>query len=170
MRKTRYPNRFLIFLLIATLWLPACNLPTMIGSQPAAEETPVPAAGEQSEMEESPPASSESSASALEESPDFLPTLPPQVVVILPLIIVQDETGPECLSQEAQLLAEHISEGFEIPVEAVMGWYCQGFEFEDILLALQTSAGSEISPDELLVRLGQGQSWDDIWKDIGLLK
>lgn len=170
MRKTRYANRFLILLLLATLWMPACNIPSLLSSQPAEEQTPAPASEGQGEMDESAPASSESSPSTLEESPDFLPTLPPQVVVILPLIIVQDETGPECLSQEAQLLAEHISEGFEIPVEAVMGWYCQGFEFDDILLALQTSTGSEISPDELLVRLGQGQSWDDIWKDIGLLK
>ena len=170
MRKTRYPNRFLILLLIATLWLPACNLPTMIGSQPAAEQAPAPAGEGQVELESGVPASIEDSPSALEGSPDFLPTLPAQVVVILPLIIVQDETGPECLSPEAQLLAEHISDGFEIPVEAVMGWYCQGFEFEDILLALQTSTGLEITPDELLVRLDQGQTWDEIWKDTGLLK
>jgi hypothetical protein len=40
---------------------------------------------------------------------------------------------------------------------------------EDILLALQTSKLISISPDELLLKRANGQVWDDIWRDIGLL-
>jgi hypothetical protein len=37
-------------------------------------------------------------------------------------------------------------------------------------LALQTSELASISVDELLVKRANGQKWDDIWKDIGLVE
>ena len=76
----------------------------------------------------------------------------------------------ECLSPEAQGLGSSIAGSYGISDETVMNWYCSGYTFEDILLALQTAAQVNVSAQDLLDRLGQGQTWDGIWVDIGLLK
>lgn len=50
----------------------------------------------------------------------------------------------------------------------VMDWFCSGFEFEDILTALQTAELSDFHPEILLTMLEYGQTWEEIWAEIGL--
>jgi hypothetical protein len=85
---------------------------------------------------------------------------------------VDQTEAPEfnCYGPEQHRFGLSISEKFEVTYEDVMIWFCGGSQFEDILLALQTSELASISVDELLVKRANGQKWDDIWKDIGLVE
>jgi hypothetical protein len=74
-----------------------------------------------------------------------------------------------CYGPEQHRIGLGISEKFEVTYEEVMIWFCGGSQFEDILLALQTSELASISVNDLLVKRANGQMWDDIWKDIGLV-
>lgn len=65
-------------------------------------------------------------------------------------------------------MGESIAEKFDARYEDVMGWYCDGFAFEDILLALQTSQLTDELPGDLLEKL-VNQSWEEIWKELGLI-
>jgi hypothetical protein len=56
----------------------------------------------------------------------------------------------------------------EFDYTKIMDWFCGGFEFEDILTALQTAEISEFHPEILLTMLEYGQSWEQIWAEIGL--
>ena len=49
-----------------------------------------------------------------------------------------------------------------------MSWFCNGAEFEDILVALETEAQTEAAADEMLKMLADGFTWDEIWQVIGL--
>jgi hypothetical protein len=80
----------------------------------------------------------------------------------------EDPAG-DCFATERHKVGEGIAATFEIPYEQVMTWFCQGSEFDDILLALQTSEGTGLPVEELLEKRAGGQSWEDIWKAIGLV-
>jgi hypothetical protein len=75
----------------------------------------------------------------------------------------------DCYGTEKHKIGLSIADKFEFSYEEIMNWFCDGHQFEDILLALQTSKLISISPDELLLKRANGQVWDDIWRDIGLL-
>jgi hypothetical protein len=49
-----------------------------------------------------------------------------------------------------------------------MTWFCNGAEFEDILVALETELQTDTSADDMLQMLGAGFSWNDIWLTTGL--
>lgn len=80
-----------------------------------------------------------------------------------------DDQPFDCYGSETHKIGEGIAEKFEIPYEMIMNWFCDGNQFEDILLALQTSQLITISPDELLTKRVNGQKWDNIWEDLGLI-
>ena len=53
--------------------------------------------------------------------------------------------------------------------EQVMIWFCNGAEFEDILVALETETQTDTSVGEMLQMLADGFTWDDIWLVTGLI-
>jgi len=77
------------------------------------------------------------------------------------------EDSENCPLQDPHPVAENIAEKYEREYEQIIEWYCAGFAFEDILLALQTSKLAEVDPENLLARLNH-QSWDQIWDDFNL--
>ena len=79
---------------------------------------------------------------------------------------LENETGYNCDNPENQTIAESISQTFEITGEEIINWHCIGYEFEDILMALETNNLSGVSIEELLQKT-QNQKWEEIWEDIG---
>ncbi|MFC1936812.1 hypothetical protein ACFLYP_04010, partial [Chloroflexota bacterium] len=68
-------------------------------------------------------------------------------------------------------IGEAIAESYEsADYEQVMTWFCNGAEFEDIMTALETEQDSELTAEELLLKLAEGQSWEEIWVEIGLIE
>ena len=51
--------------------------------------------------------------------------------------VVNDNTN--CSALNPHPMAESIVEQFEVAYEQVMTWYCDGYAFSDILLALETA-------------------------------
>jgi hypothetical protein len=89
---------------------------------------------------------------------------------IEPITPVDDSLG-DCLSDTALSMAAQIAGSFDdVTYEVVSGLHCEGFAFEDILLALETAELSEIeaAPRDLLWLRRDGMSWDEIWQALGL--
>ena len=152
--------RFLTWFLVACLVLPACGIFAAgdLASEPdKTVDADIPAVQEQVKP-------------ALEAGLEELSTPQSGTTELLPVIIIGGADTAECLSPEAQTMGSSIAANFETTYEQVMGWYCAGHEFEDILLALQTADGLQVTPQALLDRLEQGQTWEEIWKELGLLK
>lgn len=75
----------------------------------------------------------------------------------------------ECLSEENNRIAQAIADDYDFTsYQEVMGWFCDGAAFEDILIALQTEELNGISAEEMLEMLSGGLSWEEIWQVIGL--
>jgi hypothetical protein len=156
MPKLMHNHRLMIWLLVACLLLPACGIFAVDEAAPS--------------LSDDLPAVQEQAKPALEAGAEALPTLPAGSTELLPVIVIGGADTAECLSPESQTMGSSIAANFETTYEQVMGWYCAGHGFEDILLALQTADGLEVMPQALLDRLEQGQTWEEIWKELGLLK
>ncbi len=76
----------------------------------------------------------------------------------------------ECGTEDDQDIADSIASTYEQPYQLVMSQFCLGYEFEDILLAMETSAQSEAPAPVLLYWLGNGASWEQIWSDLGIVE
>ena len=49
-----------------------------------------------------------------------------------------------------------------------MTWFCDGAEFEDILVTLETQDVTGEPAEDTLQMLVDGLTWDDIWLLVGL--
>jgi hypothetical protein len=80
--------------------------------------------------------------------------------------------GPDCYGEETHPIGQSIAGLYPelTDYEEVMIWFCNGFEFEDILTALQTSEESGVPAEELLARFEHGQTWDEIWVELELVE
>jgi len=80
-----------------------------------------------------------------------------------------ETTEPNCLGGEINPIGKSIAEDYEsTSYEQVMTWFCNGAEFEDILVALETEAQTDTSADEMLKMLADGFTWEEIWQLVGL--
>jgi hypothetical protein len=67
--------------------------------------------------------------------------------------------------------AAGIAETYDADLEEVMGYFCQGFGFGQIMLALQTGKMENVdaSVADMLAARESGQGWGQIWKDMDLI-
>lgn len=79
------------------------------------------------------------------------------------------EVEVECAQSEPHPMAESIAEQYGLSPQQVMVWACDGEEFEDILLALETSKLTGRSVEELLQIKGE-IGWDQAWVELGLFE
>jgi hypothetical protein len=76
---------------------------------------------------------------------------------------------PYCNSEEINPIGESIAIAYQTTYEEVMGFYCDGHEFDQILLALETREQSEITAESILLMRDEGLSWTQIWKELGII-
>jgi len=83
---------------------------------------------------------------------------------------VPDETvEPTCLGDNVSPIGQAIADQYEsASYNQIMTWFCNGAEFEDILVALETEIQTDTTADEILQMLAEGFTWDDIWLITGL--
>ena len=95
---------------------------------------------------------------------------PTESLLSTAMATAQVETaGPDCLGDEISPLGKSIAEEYDFSsYEQVMTWFCNGAEYEDILVALETQSQTGTPADEMLKMLAGGSSWDEIWQQIGL--
>jgi hypothetical protein len=76
---------------------------------------------------------------------------------------------PDCLGGEVSPIGQSIADEYEFTDYAeVITWFCDGAEFEDILVALETESQTGTPAEEMLQMLADGFTWDEIWQSIGL--
>jgi len=80
-----------------------------------------------------------------------------------------DEYNPEtdCSTLNPHPVAQGMEQKFDVNHDEIMTWYCDGYAFSDILLALETSDLADVPVLDLLP-LVRNQSWDEIWDDLGI--
>ena len=75
------------------------------------------------------------------------------------------------LGDEVSPVGQSIADDYEFAsYEQVMTWFCNGAEFEDILVALETQSQTDVLADEMLQMLADGFTWEEIWQIIGILE
>lgn len=76
---------------------------------------------------------------------------------------------PDCLGGEVSPIGQSIADEYDsVGYDQVMVWFCNGAEFEDILVALETESQTGTSAEEMLQMLADGFTWDEIWQVTGL--
>jgi len=72
-------------------------------------------------------------------------------------------------NETAHPVAIVLANKFDKDVDEIMDYFCQGFGFGQIFLALQTEmvTGGEVLYSDLLASRAEGQGWGEIWKDLG---
>jgi hypothetical protein len=80
-----------------------------------------------------------------------------------------EATEQNCPGDEVNPVGKSIADDYEFANYAqVMSWFCNGAEFEDILVALETESQTGVPADETLQMLADGFTWDEIWQIVGL--
>ena len=135
-------KRFLLTVLLVTLLVHACSAP-----QPQTIEQAAP--------------------TAIISQP--VPTQETETVPLTEASPAADSGAVDCLGGETSPIAESIAEEYEFTSYAeVVTWFCDGAEFEDILVALETESQTGTPAEEMLQMLANGASWEEIWGFIGL--
>jgi hypothetical protein len=76
---------------------------------------------------------------------------------------------PTCLGDNVSPIGMAIADQYKsASYKQIMTWFCNGAEFEDILVALETEIQTNTTADEILQMLAEGFSWEDIWLITGL--
>lgn len=140
----------LTFVLIILLLLAACSRPPEPTLEPAASLVPA-------EVQEN-------------IVPVIETAVPTRTMVSAEIATAQVETAaPDCLGDEVSPVGKSIADDYDFSsYEQVMTWFCNGAEFEDILVALETQSQTGTPADEMLQMLAGGFTWDNIWQIIGL--
>ena len=77
---------------------------------------------------------------------------------------------PNCLGDEISPIGQSIADEYETAsYDQVMTWFCNGAEFEDILVALETETQIDTSANEMIQMLADGFTWDEIWLITGFV-
>ncbi len=73
-----------------------------------------------------------------------------------------------CSESDPNPIGQDIATTYGIPYEQVMLWFCQGYSFDNILIALETSEATDI-PAETLLQMLLEKDWETIWQEIGFI-
>ena len=103
------------------------------------------------------------------DMPDTPTDVPENVELVEETLPPAETVAPNCLGDEISPLGQSIADDYEsVSYEQVMTWFCNGAEFEDILVALETEEQTDTSADEMLQMLADGFTWEEIWQLVGL--
>ena len=72
-------------------------------------------------------------------------------------------------SEDAHPFGERLAERYETDYETLQSWFCDGFGWGQIMLALQTGEITGDDPADLLEARQDGEGWGQIWKRLKLI-
>jgi hypothetical protein len=73
----------------------------------------------------------------------------------------------DCTDLDPHPIGASIAADYEVSYEQVMTWFCSGYSFENILIALETSEAVDVPAEDLLQMLLE-KEWEEIWVEVGL--
>jgi hypothetical protein len=143
------PTRLLIPVLLVTMLISACG---SLQPQPTEQVSPTTSAPVQDVGESTAEPAQEIAATPVQTEPSLDATAP-----------------PTCLGDEISSIGQAIADEYEsASYEQVITWFCNGAEFEDIIVALETESQTGTLAEEMLQMLADDFTWDEIWLMIGL--
>ncbi len=71
-----------------------------------------------------------------------------------------------CTESDPHPIGQEIASTYNLSYEQVMTWFCEGYSFDNILIALETSQATDI-PAETLLEMALEKDWETIWQEIG---
>jgi hypothetical protein len=85
-----------------------------------------------------------------------------------PTAAVEPE-ATDCLGDEVSPIGKSIAVDYEFTsYDEIMAWFCNGAEFEDILVALESESQTGSPSEDMLQMLADGSTWEEIWQSVGL--
>jgi hypothetical protein len=81
----------------------------------------------------------------------------------------QDEAD-RCAQADSYPVAEKLAESFDVPVEDILSWFCEGnYGFGEIMLALKTGQETGMPAQDLLASKTELGGWGKVWQEMGLI-
>jgi hypothetical protein len=71
-----------------------------------------------------------------------------------------------CMEENPHSIGQSIAQTYEVSYQQVMTWFCSGYSFDNILIALETSAAVDV-PAETLLEMLLEKDWEEIWAEVG---
>jgi hypothetical protein len=83
----------------------------------------------------------------------------------------QEEEGNDyCVGADPHPTANRLAEAYGATYEDIMGWFCyDGYGMGEIEHALQTSAVTGLSVDEVFALKAELGGWGEVWQELGLI-
>jgi hypothetical protein len=79
-------------------------------------------------------------------------------------------TGYYCTQSEVpHPFGARLAESFEVEYATIQGWFCDGFGWGQVMLALQTGVITSEDPEALLELRREGSGWGQIWQELNLI-
>jgi hypothetical protein len=79
-------------------------------------------------------------------------------------------TGYYCTQSEVpHPFGQRLAERYEVEYTTLQAWFCDGFGWGQVMLALQTGKITGEDPGELLKSRRSGLGWGDIWREKKLI-
>jgi len=151
MMENHLQKRYLFPVLLITLLVHACSAP----ASPPAEQAVPTASLSQPEAVSPTPEPTQESVPISTQVPEATP--------------LPEAASTDCLGGEVSPIAESIAKDYEFTnYEEVITWFCNGAEFEDILVALESESVTGTPAEDMLQMLADGFTWDEIWGLTGL--
>lgn len=136
------PMRFLIPMLLVSLLVTACGGQP---STPVVQDAPAPVAPQ------------------VEPTTESVPESVPEATA------VTEPEATDCLGGEVSPIGKSIAVDYEFTsYDEIIAWFCNGAEFEDILVALETESQTGTPAEDMLQMLADGSTWEEIWQFVGL--
>lgn len=73
-----------------------------------------------------------------------------------------------CDGEQYRPVADNLAAIYQADPETILDWFCKGYGFGEIALALKTSEDAGVSPEELLNLKQELGGWGQVWKALGL--
>jgi len=105
---------------------------------------------------------------ARNDAPDGMVQPVPPTALPQPSSEVQDTSADpdNCADNNSHPIAQSIATTYAVSYQQVMTWFCSGYSFENILIALETSEAVDV-PAEALLEMLHEKEWEEIWADVG---
>ena len=82
----------------------------------------------------------------------------------------EEEDAAYCVGADPHPTAQRLAETYDVTYEEIMGWFCgDGYGLGEIKHALETSAATGDSPEDLLALKDELGGWGEVWQELGLI-
>jgi hypothetical protein len=72
-------------------------------------------------------------------------------------------------NEQQHPFGEGLAQRYEVDYETLQAWFCNGFGWGQIMLALETEKITDLDLETLLDRRADGEGWGEIWQDLSLI-